>query len=725
MFTFADLKRQIRGDVWPSGEPKSRVVAHDHMFVDALIEIQKFVACFQQNNTQLVPHCATHYNCGLTSFDVGRGRPKRLSVIDKKIANVTGEESTGVLLGDTLQTLAEVSYSSWAGIGVTCQTLTPALIASFDWTSANTGNPAFWKFTFATRKIATSLTVKPNYTSCGQSLVCTVQASNDNYSWTTLLTETKTSWTSGDVFTFDFTNTGAYIHYRVTFTPENVNEPLLGFGTSQVTISGNETTTSTSYTDEYDWCGEIEYTQVEPCYIRNYLAGSSACGSCLPIGLFFGLPTHCLGGKGSVPVPTDEGVPAGLPILPLGYHYPQESTDATRRATRGVWAIERGRVFIAPWIQSTETVVMRWDGIKRQWADADLVEEDPDLIRAVKLWVQKECARDDDKDVQAQQNFEREFNIVLQELWYECRQETMVRECETSVARGMGVAGSALSLYYNDAQQYTASCPQGQEGDPVTVTIPAGTVGSAVSKGDANALAYAQAQSQALAQLVCNQPATTYWNAAQSYTATCEHETGAPLPDGDPVTVTIPAHSYSSTVSQADADAIALAQATAQAEEHLTCTWYNQEVTVELDCPGGVIEGGPVSATVTASTYSSTISQANADQQATVDATNQANALLTTDCTSHPPTTCNLPFTAGPFAYSRLRLSINPHGGTTYVPCSFWVTVAVAGGKVCLGTVGESNNYCQLLAQQYADAFAASISPIAPCVLTYTLYLFP
>lgn len=188
-----------------------------------------------------------------------------------------------------------------------------------------------------------------------------------------------------------------------------------------------------------DWCSEIEYRQVDFCVMRDYLARSARLGCCCSMHTFFGLPFSCLSGKGKVPVPTDEGVSEDLPDLPLGYHYPQTSTDYTRRALFGVWAMERGRFYIAPWIQSTETIVLRWDGIKRKWSDGDVIEEDPTLIQAVYSYVLAQSEKFDNRDAAQAAIAERDFSLALQSLWQDCRQETMIRGCETSHARAAAV----------------------------------------------------------------------------------------------------------------------------------------------------------------------------------------------------------------------------------------------------------------------------------------------
>jgi hypothetical protein len=60
------------------------------------------------------------------------------------------------------------------------------------------------------------------------------------------------------------------------------------------------------------------------------------------------------------------------------------------------------------------------------------------------------------------------------------------------------------TLYYNTSQSYTANCPVGYEGTPVTVTSAANSFVSAVSQADANAKALSAATLSAQSQLVCS-----------------------------------------------------------------------------------------------------------------------------------------------------------------------------------------------------------------------------
>lgn len=469
MYTFGQLKNEVRAITFPAGEPDNLVVAHDKLFVDAVVDLQTIVPCLQRDNTDLFPQCATLYNCGATVFDAPRGIIRSLSIIDKINADTGLEDAEA----------------------------------------------------------------------------------------------------------------------------------------------------------DDDWCSEIEYTQIDPCHIRAYLGLGAARGCCYPSGYFFNLP---ICSKSYFPIPTDEGVPDGLPLLPLGFHYPQTSTDRTwGRAAGGVWAIERGKISIVPWIQSTETVVIRWDGIKRTWTDADAIDQDPLFLEAVEEYVRWKNAGKFEKDPEEAQRAAIAYGSARQMLWRNCREETRVRSCGDSSGGGTGSQARASSvslgtLYFNEEQSFTATCDSSLEGDPVTVTIPAGTVGSNISVADANQKAMTQAQTQAEAQIVCEEPTVTYWNAEVTRTAECDREEGAPPPEGSPVTVTIHANTVSSTVSQADADQQAAILAMSQARAGLSCTYKNAAQTAY--CP----TDENVSATVPAGTHSSTVSQAVADKLARDDAQNQVNA---------------------------------------------------------------------------------------------------
>lgn len=462
MKTFSALKTELRAIIFPAGEASNLVAAHDHFFLDALIDLQTFVECLQQDNTSVFPQCSTFYNCGLTVIDAPRGNIKKVGVI-----------------GSTSE-------------------------------------------------------------------------------------------------------------------------------------------------DAVDWCSEAEYLQVSPVAIREYLNRSVQCGYCLPT--FFSLiQNSCI--KGYYPAPTDADVPAGLPILPLGYHYPQTSTDNTYgRAMHGFWGIERGKIFIAPYIQSDEHVSVKWDGIKRTWTEADIIDEDPMLASALMEYVRWQHADKYEKDEAEAVRAMGAYNNWRTLLMHQCREENRVRDREPSYARSAtGISGNGVAnLYYNEVQTFTASCQDGETGNDVTVTIPAGAIASTYSVADANQKALNEAQIQAESRLDCESETVSYTNDAQTATAACQAGDGAPTPTGAPVIVTIPAGTVSSTVSKADANQQALALAESEAASQLVCVWKNAAQTATVHCESN--EAQEFSATVAAGTYTSSVSQDDANAQAMTDATNQAIA---------------------------------------------------------------------------------------------------
>lgn len=221
---------------------------------------------------------------------------------------------------------------------------------------------------------------------------------------------------------------------------------------------------------DVQWCDEVVYQYLEYPRLTRLLDSTlrRACNSTLGalLTLDSGLCHKMLGD--AYPAPTDADY-VGYPELPQGFHYPQASTDSAKgRAICGVWALERGRIYLAPWLQSTEIVVIEWDGIKRDWADADLVEDGQDFINAVKLFVQREHARDWDKSTADFEIYDAEYRAAVAELIQSCDEESREQVRRPSKARM-----SQASL--TDAVEICTSTTT--DGDSTTSTTTAGEGG--------------------------------------------------------------------------------------------------------------------------------------------------------------------------------------------------------------------------------------------------------
>ena len=277
MKTFSQLKQNVRDRLWPSGDPENLAATHDKFVLEALIEIQQLIDCQQYNNTELVPHCSTLFQSGMTVFDAPRGIIRALHVVDRVDGN--GKEDISKPL-------------HWAGRVLYRNLSFPDL---------------------------EQLALGPNPTSC-QSL---------------------------------------WDRFRVN-------------------------------------CGSLQK---------------------------------------KFPTPTDEDY-VGKDKLPLGYHYSQASTDSSYgRSMHGTWASHRGRIYTFPWIQSTETILIEWDGIKRSFSDDDVVDDDPLLEKAVVAYVEKTHSEIYDADYQRSQVLEIRWREALAQLRHACREETRVRDREESHAR--------------------------------------------------------------------------------------------------------------------------------------------------------------------------------------------------------------------------------------------------------------------------------------------------
>ena len=115
---------------------------------------------------------------------------------------------------------------------------------------------------------------------------------------------------------------------------------------------------------------------------------------------------------------------AGLPALPAGFKFADASTDSQfGRAQTGLWTMDRAKLYVAPWIQSRESVVVEWDGMKRKFSDADLWPDERDLKRAIKLFVQEEFSRDFERDFGAKKVIGDDYATAKADLMWQCASE--------------------------------------------------------------------------------------------------------------------------------------------------------------------------------------------------------------------------------------------------------------------------------------------------------------
>lgn len=615
--TFAELKAAARETLWPFGESENLIEPHNKKFVEALNDLQDAVVCLKSANIDQWPQCSSYFNCGMTVIPAPRGIIRRVYTIGKK-SSVNGTVSDGTEVG-SLDIPATDNQLLVVEDGELVQP--PPTLADIV-TVADDG-----LYTVTVRQLNNASTLyplnSPQY--FRTEIIYTDSADASKTVQPAPLIHMNVAANSG--VTVISVKGGTAISARISA----FNSPQTDGG-MEVQISVIKGT----QVNNDDWCSKVFYDRVEYCHLERYgricarsTSGLRAIGDAL-ISALFGWSGYAP--KRFYPRPTDSGYEF-LAALPQGYHYPQTSTDAGGRSPKGVFAVHNGRIYIAPWIESTETLVVEYVGKKTQWSDLDTVDDDPKFKKAVIEYVGREHYTYYESDDTKKNDFIKNYALTIRELINDCHNRNRTIACEeagTSLSAATGISNiSSLNsgTFYNEQQSYTANCPPGRTGASVTSTVPAGRVVSSLSVADANAQALAQATSDAQSKLSCSTDSSLFLNAQQTYTANCPAASGAtPAAVGNTVTVTIPAGSFQSTVSQALADAAALFSAQEQANAQLSCTYYNAPQTVTADCPSGST-GTQTSATVAAGQYTDTTQQ-GADAKAYADAQSQAQAAL-------------------------------------------------------------------------------------------------
>lgn len=144
--------------------------------------------------------------------------------------------------------------------------------------------------------------------------------------------------------------------------------------------------------------------------------------------------------------------------LPLGFRPADATSDATcGRALTGVYALEETtrRLYVGPWLQSNEKLVVEWQGIKRDWQDGDLVPEDEDFIRLLRLWIEREYGR----------KWAAPDLPIREAAWREALSD-MVVTCE----RDSRLKGEPVSAAEANAADWAAFTPETVEQETSTTT---------------------------------------------------------------------------------------------------------------------------------------------------------------------------------------------------------------------------------------------------------------
>lgn len=181
--------------------------------------------------------------------------------------------------------------------------------------------------------------------------------------------------------------------------------------------------------------------------------------------------------------------PASGAKLPMGFDVPTTTSDAVcGRAWSGICALEPSskRLWVGPWIQTTESLVVEWQGIKRTWSDGDIVPEGEDFIRLIRLFVEREYGRkwaSDDLAIR-----ERAFNEHQALMMAECHKESQLHGEPVSAAEAQA---AIWSTFVPETAATTAAASSedvsivfvGETGTDTTDTT---TIANAIAANDPN-----------------------------------------------------------------------------------------------------------------------------------------------------------------------------------------------------------------------------------------------
>jgi len=336
--THKDFKTKLRRTIWVSpGESANLVAAHNIFFNEAMVEIAKWCLLNRQNNTSVIAACKTLVRCGLTVFD----SPPTV-------------DGPGVI-----RRVYSIANDDWCFPAGTMVTTARGQVPIEKLTT---------KDRVLTRKGFRRI-LWSGMTSA-KAIVRQVRLEDGN---SFLATPKHRIWTNENGWIPLELLTGAHTLLSLT-----TNSKKQSFAPLRV----QAVTPLRCVVPVYDLTveGESEFftdgVLVHNCDTVFYEAASFR-------------DVQCWSNHFRCAFTNPEN--AGLPALQQGFKYAESSTDSPNgRARLGMWAVERNRVYVAPWIQSNEKVVLEWDGWKQDWQDDDIVDEviwGADIQAAIRTFV--------------------------------------------------------------------------------------------------------------------------------------------------------------------------------------------------------------------------------------------------------------------------------------------------------------------------------------------------
>lgn len=140
------------------------------------------------------------------------------------------------------------------------------------------------------------------------------------------------------------------------------------------------------------------------------------------------------------------------------------ATDLSVRPTTGgsFVSMHNGLLYLFPWLQANEVLVVEWDGIKRSWKDTDEVTWDREVQDAVEHFLASKTGYREDCDLQKVQVERGMYDELVRKQIWQCRKERRIERrqhyftncgdyCNAGTRQTAGTGGGSISQL-NDCQ---------------------------------------------------------------------------------------------------------------------------------------------------------------------------------------------------------------------------------------------------------------------------------
>lgn len=160
-----------------------------------------------------------------------------------------------------------------------------------------------------------------------------------------------------------------------------------------------------------DHCSKVYYLPVSKEEMECLLRSDCCSSSCHeePYGFYL----------------TDDGY-LPYPDLPMGMMYSDSYSDKTSRSSCGYFTVFDNQVWIYPHLNSDETAVLEWEGIKRTWEDLETVEFDREAELGVEYWLESQSARKENGDMDGFSVGRQLYSDHVGKLIWQCRKERRI-----------------------------------------------------------------------------------------------------------------------------------------------------------------------------------------------------------------------------------------------------------------------------------------------------------